>query len=208
MKQEKNEQDWDAQLNIRTSGRDASAEDENHYPYEPTPYSVLQRFTESGRIDKESFLIDYGSGKGRAAFFLHHETGCRALGIEYNPSFFQEALRNLNDYCGNSDGISFILQDAEKYEVPEEADCFWFFNPFSDRILKAVLARLTDSYYVNPRRITLYFYYASDEYVSELMNSDMFMFDDEIDCSDLFPGKDSRERILIFETLQEPNSDL
>ena len=77
MKQEKNEQDWDDRLNIRTSGRDVSAEDENHYPYEPTPYSVLQRLTESGRIGKESFLIDYGSGKGRTAFFLHHETGCR-----------------------------------------------------------------------------------------------------------------------------------
>ena len=32
---------WDRLLGIRTSGRDDSRSDTYHYPYEPTPYSVL-----------------------------------------------------------------------------------------------------------------------------------------------------------------------
>jgi len=40
---------------------------------------------------------------------------------------------------------------------------------------------------------------ASDEYVSYLMTVDELMFTDEIDCRDLFDGKDPRERIMVFE---------
>jgi len=34
---------WDSSLGIQTCGRDALGADEYHHPYEPTPYSVLER---------------------------------------------------------------------------------------------------------------------------------------------------------------------
>ena len=37
----------DKQLKIKTTGRDDSKEDDYHHPYEPTPYSVLERMAES-----------------------------------------------------------------------------------------------------------------------------------------------------------------
>ena len=74
-----------------------------------------------------------------------------------------------------------------------------FFNPFSVEILKTVLARIMDSYCRKPRELFLFFYYPSDEYVGYLMTRDELMFVDEIDCRDLFPGEDPRERILILE---------
>ena len=62
-----------------------------------------------------------------------------------------------------------------------------------------MIRRLLDSYYENPRRVRLFFYYPSDEYLSYLMTVDEMMFFDEIDCRDLSPGNDSRERVVIFE---------
>ena len=62
-----------------------------------------------------------------------------------------------------------------------------------------MIRRILDSYYEKPRRIRLFFYYPSDEYLSYLMTVDEMLFFDEIDCRDLFPGNDSRERIVIFE---------
>ena len=41
------EMNWDTKLHIRTSGRDDSRADNDHHPYEPTPYKVLERLTES-----------------------------------------------------------------------------------------------------------------------------------------------------------------
>lgn len=63
------EHEWDRKLHIDTLGRDDSKEDNYHYPYEPTPYSVLKRLAESGYITKEHYVVDYGCGKGRINFF-------------------------------------------------------------------------------------------------------------------------------------------
>ena len=61
------------------------------------------------------------------------------------------------------------------------------------------MGRIRKSYHEAPRRILLFFYYPSDEYVSFLMTVEELVFMDEIDCRDLFSGDDPRERIIIFE---------
>ena len=37
------ETQWDKILKIKTTGRDDSHSDQYNYPYEPTPYCVLER---------------------------------------------------------------------------------------------------------------------------------------------------------------------
>ncbi len=49
---------------------------------------------------------------------------------------------------------------------------------------------------VNP--ISIFFYYPSDEFLAYLMTVDELEFYDEIECEDLFPGHDPRERVMIF----------
>ena len=55
-----------------------------------------------------------------------------------------------------------------------------------------MMARILESYYAEPRRIQLFFYYPSDEYISYLMTVEELMFTDEIVCMDLFPGRRSK----------------
>lgn len=189
---------WDKFLNIRTSGRDDSNSDQYHYPYEPTPYPVLERLTNTGLIRKGNTLLDYGCGKGRVDFFLSYQTRCNSVGIEYDERIYQKADENKTSaVSGNR--TSFVLTSAENFEVPEEVDKAYFFNPFSLEILQKVIARILESYYENPREIQLFFYYPSDEYISYLMTVPELDFSDEIDCSDLFPENPKRERILIFD---------
>ena len=191
------EMNWDTKLHIRTSGRDDSRADNDHHPYEPTPYKVLERLTESEYISADNIVIDYGCGKGRVGFYLHHMIGCKTIGLEYDEKICQQALYNLDCY-GKKEGISFLWENAAEYQI-EDADCFYFFNPFSVEILHSVLARILDSYYEKPREMKLFFYYPDDEYVAYLMSQDALMFVDEINCQDLYNEKDERERILIFE---------
>lgn len=198
MRDDKNEIHWDKTLSIRTSGRDDSRADQFRYPYEPTPYSVLERLANTGLIRKGNVLLDYGCGKGRVDFFLSRQTRCRAIGIEYDERIWQKAEENRNS-GSFVDKVSFVCMDAREFDVPVDVDRIYFFNPFSVEILQRVLARIRDSYYESMREILLFFYYPSEEYVSCLMEEDELMFYDEIDCRDLFPGEDSRERILIFE---------
>lgn len=191
------EQQWDKKLNIHTIGRLDAHADQYHYPYEPTPYSVLERLAERGYINQESILMDYGCGKGRVGFFLHYAVGCRAIGLEYNEEIFNQAEQNKNTAVKKQE-VVFFCANAEEFPV-EDADCFYFFNPFSVEILKSVMGRILESYYESPRRMRLFFYYPNDEYLVYLMTMYALTFVEEIDCRDLFEGKDERERILIFE---------
>ena len=197
MKEDVIEKNWDKLLRIRTSGRDDSNADMYRYPYEPTPYCVLERLANSGLIRKGNTLLDYGCGKGRVDFFLSWQTRCRSVGIEYDERIYKKALEN-KESAVSSERVSFVFADAEHFPVPESVDCMYFFNPFSLELLRKVMARIIESYYENPRQIQLFFYYPSDEYISYLMTVDELMFIDEIDCRDLFPGNDSRERIVVF----------
>ena len=194
-----NEEKWDRLLQIRTSGRDDSHADQYRYPYEPTPYCVLERLADSGYLRKGNTLLDYGCGKGRVEFFLSWQTRCRSIGIEYDERIYEKAVEN-QKRAAAAGRVTFELVNAEQFQVPEEVDRIYFFNPFSLEILQKVISRIIDSYYAAPREILLFFYYPSDEYISFLMTVDELTFSDEIDCGDLFQGKDSRERIIIFET--------
>ena len=186
---------WDQRLQIQTTGRDDTNSDHYRYPYEPTPYCVLERLAESGLIGREDVVLDYGCGKGRVGFFLSHETGAKTIGIEYDSHIYESALENRKTAAVKAD---FVLTPAEAYPVPGEVNRCYFFNPFSGEILHKVMARILASYYENPREMFLFFYYPSDEYVSCLMTVDELEFYDEIECDDLFPGDNPRERIMIF----------
>lgn len=198
MKEDKNETRWDKLLRIRTMGRDDSNADQYRYPYEPTPYSVLERLANTGLIRKDNTLLDYGCGKGRVDFFLSYQTRCQSVGIEYDERIYEKAVEN-RETAASSGRVFFELANAENFLVSEKVDRIYFFNPFSLEILQKVISRILDSYYEKPRTIQMFFYYPSDEYISYLMTVEELMFTDEIDCRDLFPGNDPRERILIFE---------
>lgn len=188
---------WDKLLQIKTTGRDDSNSDQYRYPYEPTPYSVLERLADSGLIRKKDVVLDYGCGKGRVDFFLAYQTKARTLGIEYDERIYRGALENRKTAVSGA-RTEFVPARAEEYEVPAEVNRCYFFNPFSVELFRKVMARILESYYENPREMHLFFYYPSEEYISYLMTVDELEFYDEIDCGDLFDGNDSRERIMIF----------
>lgn len=195
-----NEMQWDKLLKIKTTGRDDSNADQHRYPYEPTPYCVLERLAGSGYIGKRNKLLDYGTGKGRVCFYLSYQCRCKSIGIEYDERLYDGAKSNQETAIA-AKKTDFEMENAENYAVPTDVDRCYFFNPFSVEILKTVLSKIMDSYYENPREIQLFFYYPSEEYVSYLMTQDDLMFVDEIGCEDLFSGNDPREKVLIFEVI-------
>ena len=177
------EKEWDKLLKIRTTGRDDSRSDQYRFPYEPTPYCVLERLASSGYISKKNTLLDYGSGKGRVGFFLSWQTRCRSIGIEYDERIFGGLTDNLTKAVSGG-LVRACCASAETFTVPAEADRFYFFNPFSVEILQKTMGKILRY-----------------EYLAWLMTVDELTFVDEIDCRDLFEGEDKRERIMIFEML-------
>ena len=191
------ENTWDKLLQIKTTGRDDSKAGQDCYPYEATPYPVLERLANDGLIRKKDVVLDYGCGKGRVDFFLSYQTKAKAIGIEYDERLYQSALENQKTAASRAK-TAFAAARAETYAVPEEVNRCYFFNPFSVEILRRVLARMVESYHANPREMLLFFYYPSEAYLSCLREMEELEFYDEIDCRDLFPGDDPRERIVVY----------
>ena len=192
-----NEKDYETLLNIETSGVDKYHTSHLYHRYEPTPYEMLNYLFEQYQLKSTDHVVDYGCGKGRVDFFLAYQTRCRSIGVEYDERIYNKAIEN-KEKAISAGRVAFKAENAEYFSVPREVDRIYFFNPFSLEILQKVIHRILESYYEKPREIKLLFYYPSDEYISYLMTVDEFMFEDEIDCRDLFPGNNMRERIVIF----------
>ena len=189
------ENTWDKLLQIKTTGRDDSNADTYRYPYEPTPYKVLERLANSGFIRKKDVVIDYGCGKGRVDFFLSYQAKARTIGIEYDDRIYQTAVENQKT-AASAGRTEFHMENAETFHVPSQADRFYFFNPFSVEILRSVIGRIMESYYEEPREMMLFFYDNSKK-IQQVMRS---LDGDLVDfLQDLFDGDEPRERIVIFE---------
>lgn len=189
---------FEKKLNIATGAANHEKDDANHSRYEPTSYAVLERLAGSGYVGRGDVLIDYGCGKGRVGFYMSHATGCRSIGVEYDPRLCAAAAENLERFAGPRELVTIVCENAETFE-PREANCFYFFNPFSVKILMSVLGRIYGAYYEEPRPMKLFFYYALDEYLAYLMTDDMMQYAGEIDCRDIFHNEDEKEKILVFE---------
>ena len=152
---------------------------------------------ESGYIDSGNILVDYGCGKGRVGFFINYATGCSTIGIEYDKRICESAWQNQKTYIKRKN-TEILCISAEEYQI-QDADCFYFFNPFSVEILRSAIGQIMNSYYEKPRQMKLFFYYPNEEYVSYLMSANELSYIGEIECQDLFEGNNKRERIMVFE---------
>ena len=191
-----NDRDWDKRLHIRTIGREDEA-NANYSPYEPTPYAVLQRLADSGLIRRKDHLLDYGCGKGRVALFMAAVVGCRTTGVDHSQKLIDMALENRRA-ARLGDRVTFARGLAEQY-APQGENVFFFFNPFSEKVFEGVLRRVVDSCAALPRRALILCYYPSEAYIALLDDTPELSRLEDIDCGDLFNGKDARERVVVYE---------
>ena len=119
--------------------------------------------------------------------------------MEYDERIYNKAIEN-KEKAISAGRVAFKAENAEYFSVPREVDRIYFFNPFSLEILQKVIHRILESYYEKPRENkTTCFIIRQNEYISYLMTVDrIYDLKNEIDCRDLFPGNNMRERIVIF----------
>ena len=162
-------------LKIKTNGRDDSNSNFVNYPYEPTPYCVLQALSNSGYINKRDVIIDFGCGKGRVDFFLAYSNKAKMIGVEYDERLYNRALDNLSTSI-NSNKVSFVNICASLFQNFDEVTAAYFFNPFSVEVLEKVIANIKK--FKKDKEIKLFFYYPSKEYIKFLEEDNMIIYNE------------------------------
>jgi hypothetical protein len=120
--------------------------------YEAVNYFIFKSIF--SKIDwpyKNSVFIDFGSGMG-AALRMAKEYGFKKIiGIEFSPVLAINSLKNLKYF----NDIKIVYGDAVNFKIPDEANVFFFFNPFTDIILKKVLFNIEVSLATKQRKVLI-----------------------------------------------------
>lgn len=197
-----NEQYYDAVLNIKTVGEQKGFNKSLHYHrYEPTPYSGLEILLNQYEIKSSDRVVDFGCGKGRLNFYIHHTCGASAVGIEMNETFYKEAMENRERYAkkarNSKDKIQFQCCLAQEYEIDPRDNRFYFFNPFSVQVFMNVVNNILLSVEEVERDIEMILYYPSEDYIFFLENQTAFELKMEVRLPEAYE-KNGNERFLVY----------
>lgn len=191
----------DRDLGIKTVGLREWAGQSQYNRYEATPYEALDTLFRSYKIKKNQQVVDFGCGRGRVTFYIHRRFQVPVIGIEAHDKTYEEALDNKAGYRIKAKHIPAPIRLkyglAEHYEIKPHDNCFYFFNPFSGKVFKKVMANIMESVAKHPRAIDLILYYPLPEY-KKVVKSYSFRKMNKIRV----PGaQDAHEKFIIYRHL-------
>ncbi|MET3575931.1 class I SAM-dependent methyltransferase [Bhargavaea ullalensis] len=176
-----NEHEIDRMLGIQTGGmQDWGVRSIHDNRYEATPYEALDALLERYPVKKTDGIVDYGCGKGRAAFYLNHRTGASVTGIEMDGSLYLESLENRDAYMIKKKNklkgsVSFVNCRAEDYRVKPLDSFFYYFNPFSVNLFAKTVDRILQSAEERPRSVSVALYYPTLDYLGHMEHHTPFV---------------------------------
>lgn len=189
---------YDRKLGIKTVGLREWDSEGRYNRYEATPYHALERLFASYRFRKGDRVVDFGCGRGRVAFSIHHRFHVPVVGIEAHDKTYEEALQNKQSYRYRTKDIpapiKLLYGLAEHYEVHPEDNRFYFFNPFSHKVFRQVMDNIMRSVTEAPRTVEVILYYPLPEY-KKILRTLGFQIINKVKL----PGaKDVHEKFLIY----------
>lgn len=201
------EKSFDSFLGIETIAETAFGDmdvclpvNEEDNNYEVTYYNDLVTMFDEISMEPEDTLVDFGCGLGRVLFYCNSRHYCRTVGIENNARVYDRLLTNAASYqskfLDQEERMRFLNVEAEAYEVGDEDNYFYFFNPFSGATFKKVLDNIIASVRRQPRDIELLIYYPTFEYQKAIRDCNMFVLKKMIKLSGY--EEDPDEKVLVY----------
>ncbi len=124
--------------------------------YMPVSYDLLEDIFKQLNIKDNSHFLDIGCGKGRAICVAAHNGFDKVTGLDLSKEFCMEAEKNLSVTKKHFPALQskIINNDAFYFEIPNDVDHIFMFNPFDEVIMDAVAEKILESFEINPRTIT------------------------------------------------------
>ena len=195
------DKEYDRMLGIQTSGMREWLTQSSHYNrYEATPYQALEALFEEYELSRKDEVVDFGSGKGRLAFYIANRFRAAVVGIEMNGQLYREALENKAKFEAKGSRrdpalAQFECCRAEEYAIQPGQNRFYFFNPFSAPVFMTVVGRILLA--THNREADIILYYPTEEYIEFLEMRTAFRLAKEVPVPGLFE-KDENERFLVY----------
>lgn len=126
----------------------------------PIGYAAFYAALERLPVDRaNSTFLDYGVGKGRAVCAAAVFRFRRIIGVDISQALIEEARANVGRMKHRRTANVELRQvDATAFEVPEDVNVIYFYNPFTGETLRRVTANIAASWRRHPRKIHLLFF--------------------------------------------------
>jgi 16S rRNA G966 N2-methylase RsmD len=122
--------------------------------YTPLHYVMISRMFEVLQPTKNDVFLDVGCGKGRVLCCASRLPMKRVIGIEQNDQLLKIAHRNVERLRGACTPVDLICTSAETYSY-DDATIVYLYNPFNERITRAMTDRLRESVARSPRELRI-----------------------------------------------------
>ena len=125
--------------------------------YMPASYDLLEHFFSRADFFSSDHFLDIGCGKGRAMCVAASFGAKKITGVEFSKELCVFAKENLKKTNKNYPDLIYNVynNDAFYFEIENDVDCIFMFNPFDETIMSGVLENIEESLEKNPRKITV-----------------------------------------------------
>ena len=125
--------------------------------YMPVSYTLLEEIFEQLPATIRNHFLDLGSGKGRAICVAAHQGFKMVTGLDFARDLCEAAKENLAITKQKIPALEYkvINNDAFYFEIPDDVDCIFLFNPFDEIIMSAVVNNIGTSLQNSPRKINI-----------------------------------------------------
>ena len=148
---------------IRNKELDYKLKDgEEFIEYIPAPYFLLSKSSKKINLNMRDInFVDFGSGAGRVMEYFLDKNIKFAKGVELSKKLVQITELNLSKF----DNFCLFNIDAKDYEVEQNDNLFFFYDPFGVETMQHVVNNIVNSIDLYPRHVNII--YVSPRY-SEL----------------------------------------
>lgn len=125
--------------------------------YMPASYDLLEEIFTQANLSSSKHFIDIGCGKGRALCVATHFGVQKVTGIDFSKDLCERAKLNLLKTQQQLPSLEFkiVNNDAFYFEIPDDTDCIFMFNPFDEVIMSGVIENIESSLERLPRKMTI-----------------------------------------------------
>lgn len=126
-----------------------SASKEGGHLYQPSSSVIFERAMNNLPYNfGDKVFLDIGSGKGRALILAAEAGFKKVIGVEYAEELNDIAHTNIEKVRNKFPNTEFILEegDALEYQIPEEVDVIYLFNPFDADAIRSLIKQLKPAF--------------------------------------------------------------
>lgn len=191
---------YEAKLHSKTNGYMVLNNRYGYSNYEPTSYIMMKKLFGRYPFSNKDHLVDFGCGLGRVIIFSSYMKCPKVTGIENDEKMYTNALKNINNF--NKNNINLVKISAEKFTMPNNANKFFFFDPFNLKYFIRVINNIINSLRENFREIYIFLYDTNEYYIKYLNSEKYFKLKEVIYGKSIYKSVESMHVYTISSNLE------